>query len=193
MRRAFCLGFARTGTGTLQLALEELGFGPCLHQNDFAMRPAIEEFFLAATEQKEWDIAFERSGSGFVAAVYWRELAAAFPDAVLILTERSPDEWLDSFDDTIGEVFRQSKRLAPRGFLRSVVLPRMFGGKFDRISVRAAYETHNDAVRRALGERLVVLNHADLAEGWSPLCRALAVPEPLWPFPRMNRRVSLFR
>ena len=39
----FGVGLGRTGTYSLKLALEKLGFGPCFHMEEFARTTAIVE------------------------------------------------------------------------------------------------------------------------------------------------------
>ena len=41
-------GFGRTGTHTLNLALEMLGFGPCHHMEDVNRNPAHRDLIRAA-------------------------------------------------------------------------------------------------------------------------------------------------
>jgi hypothetical protein len=54
----------------------------------------------------------------------------------------------------------------------------------DREAMIAAYERHNDEVRRGVTpERLVEWTPRD---GWEPICRALGVPVPDEPFPHTN-------
>jgi hypothetical protein len=51
----------------------------------------------------DWDAVFD----GFQATVdtlacnYWRELAAYYPDAKVVLTVRNPDSWFESASETI--------------------------------------------------------------------------------------------
>lgn len=41
-------GFGRTGTTTLKVALEELGFGPCYHTTELLTHPRHREYWRAA-------------------------------------------------------------------------------------------------------------------------------------------------
>ena len=49
-------GFGRTGTHTLNLALEQLGFGPCHHMEDVIACPEQTALFRAAGrgEMGDW-------------------------------------------------------------------------------------------------------------------------------------------
>jgi len=54
----------------------------------------------------------------------------------------------------------------------------------DEAAAKAAYERHNEAVRRAIPpERLLEWQPAD---GWGPICAALDLPVPDAPFPVTN-------
>ena len=42
-----------------------------------------------------------RSVTDYPACTWWRELAAYYPDAKIVLTTRDPDSWFDSVSETI--------------------------------------------------------------------------------------------
>ena len=98
-------GFGRTGTNSLKLALEQLGFGPSHHM--FEVRDNPEQLSgwqaVARGESVDWDQVFRgyRSQVDWPGARVWRELAQHWPDAKVILTVRDPDEWFDSVQATI--------------------------------------------------------------------------------------------
>ena len=50
-------GLGRTGTASLQSALEELGFGPCYHMYEVFANPGHADFWRAAWrgEPADWD------------------------------------------------------------------------------------------------------------------------------------------
>ena len=106
-------GFGRTGTHSLKIALEQLGFGPCHHM--FEVRDHPEQLpawqAVARGEQVDWDQVFRgyRAQADWPGARVWRELARHWPEAKVILTVRDPDEWFDSVQATIAPF------LAPRG------------------------------------------------------------------------------
>ena len=49
-------GFGRTGTLSLKLALEALGFGPCYHMAETRDHPAHDEIWLALARGKTDDL-----------------------------------------------------------------------------------------------------------------------------------------
>ena len=182
-------GFGRTGTMSLKLALEQLGFGPCYHMSEVFKNPRAPEYWAAAAEGKsvEWDVVFDgyRSAVDWPSADYWRELATHYPEAKVILTVRDPESWYRSTQDTIfgpANILMSSDSAIGRT-MRAIT--RHFGGDpHDRSACLVGYAAHNDKVRRDLpAERLLVL---DMSEGWKPLCDFLKVPVPATPFPRAN-------
>ncbi len=98
-------GFGRTGTMSLKLALEQLGFGPCYHMAEVMTRPGHDTMWLALArgEVSDWRPILD----GFNATVdwpstyFWRRLAADNPDAKIILTLRDAEAWYRSAAATI--------------------------------------------------------------------------------------------
>jgi hypothetical protein len=188
-------GLPRTGTHSLQNALERLLGGHCYHMREIPGHP----FDLGdgwnralADEAPDWDQIFD----GYVASVdwpasmFWRELSEANPDSLVLLSVRdSAETWWQSIDATILPYAR--KALAPdwnqgRGLLD--LLERFTGTKHwdNRQTMMAAYERHNEEVRRTVPPHRLLEWHA--TEGWDPICRALVLPVPDIPFPWVNQR-----
>ncbi len=199
-------GLGRTGTLSLKLALERLGFGPCYHMKEvFQQLDAHVPLWdrAANDEEVDWDTIFEgyQSAVDFPAATFYRELADHYSTSKVILTVRASDRWYQSFSETIliPLVEPLPDHLAAWGAMtRRVIADRIFGGDIlDRAQVIASYEQHNEAVRKTIpSERLLVY---EVAEGWSPLCRFLGASIPDEPFPKVNStdewrsRIARFR
>jgi hypothetical protein len=189
-------GFGRTGTLSLKSALEMLGFGPCYHMMEVFPRPdhVAKWHRLAFERSMDWDEIFR----GFCATVdwpaarWWREIAAHFPDAKVLLSVRDPEAWYKSVNDTI---YQPMKSPAPDGapelirlqseMARKAILSETFDNRFeDKFHTIEVFQKHNQEVRDAIDPaRLLVF---DVREGWGPLCRFLEVPIPDEPFPRLN-------
>jgi hypothetical protein len=184
-------GLGRTGTMSLKLALEHLGFGPCFHMVEvFAGMPRTLELWEAAARgAAEWDAVFE----GFAATVdypgctFWRELAATYPEAKIILTTRSADSWFDSVSRSIfGPYSLRSIESSPaKAFFEGTVLAEFDRQRMgDRDYMTQFFERWNASVMaEAPAERLLVF---EAESGWEPLCRFLGVPVPDAPYPRLN-------
>jgi hypothetical protein len=188
-------GLGRTGTNSLKGALEHLGFGPCHHMFEVRENPKQIAYWHAAAfgATPDWDAVFEgfRASVDWPSAFFWRELAAHFPDAKVLLSVRPEQDWLASIQSTIFPLLRTHRDIPP-GLMRDtmvmahrLVFERTFGGRIDDPDhVLSVYRSHAEAVRRAIAPgRLLVY---DVAEGWEPLCRFLGVPVPEIPFPHTN-------
>ena len=194
-------GFGRTGTHALKHALEMLGFGPCYHMVELMQHPEYVPYWQAAIdgETADWDVVF----SGYLASVdwpaaeFWRELAAHYSQAKVLLTVRDPERWYESFYKTIYAVLTtpppDHQPFPPRQVMgRKLMLEKTFGGRFeDRAYAIGVYERHNEEVQRSLpAERVLVY---DIASGWGPLCDFLAMPLPQEPFPKTNSTEEFWR
>src|SRR5262245_11831416 len=98
------VGLGRTGTLSLKVAIEMLGFKHCYHMVEvWANPPSIDDWLEAANGRPNWDKIFD----GYKATVdypgchFWRELTAVYPKAKVILTVRDAGDWFDSTQATI--------------------------------------------------------------------------------------------
>ena len=188
-------GLGRTGTHSLMLALEELLGGRCYHMAEVMERPDDVPVWHAAIggEQPDWRtfLAEYQATVDWPACAFWRELAAANPGAIVLLSVRhSADAWWKSFEATIAAglakpVPADRPEWAERRKMVVAMLTETFTPDWrEREAAIAAYEAHNATVRATVPrERLVEWQPAD---GWEPLCSALNVPVPAEPFPRSN-------
>ena len=188
-------GVGRTGTASLKQALELLLDGRCYHMLEVMERPQDDGFWRAAVRGE--DVDFAALLDGYIAAVdwpasaFWRELTDVNPDALVLLSTRdSPQQWWASMERTIvPSVKARSSAEDPRLASHGAMVNELFSERFtphwdDRERAIAAYERHNDDVRRSVGrERLLEWQPGD---GWGPLCAALSVPVPSLAFPHEN-------
>lgn len=193
-------GFGRTGTLSLKNALERLGFGPCYHMMEVFPRPEHVAMWhrLAFGHSMDWDEIFRgfHATVDWPAARWWREIAAHYPDAKVLLSVRDPEAWYKSVIDTI---YQPMKSPAPDSapeiarlqseMTRRSILSETFDNRFeDKAHAIEVFKRHNQAVRDAIDPaRLLVF---DVREGWAPLCAFLDVPIPDEPFPRLNDTVT---
>jgi hypothetical protein len=189
-------GFGRTGTLSLKNALEKLGIGPCYHMMEVFPRPEHVAMWhrLAFEHLMDWDLLFRdfHSTVDWPSARWWREIAAHYPEAKVLLSVRDPQAWYKSMFDTIyqpmtwpvpdnaPELVRLQNQMA-----RKAILEETFDNRFeDKAHAIEIFKLHTQEVRDTIDPaRLLVF---DVKEGWAPLCRFLAVPIPDEPFPRLN-------
>ncbi len=182
-------GFGRTGTYSLKLALEQLGFGPCYHMAEVFERPAAFAMWEAVADgrSRDWETIFAgfRSTVDWPSATYYKLQAEAYPKAKVILSLRDPEAWFDSTQATI--FARDWNQEKPNDFERMITktVGRLFDLKMhDRETLLGVYERHNAEVKATIApDRLLVW---DAVQGWAPLCTFLGVPEPPTPMPHAN-------
>jgi hypothetical protein len=189
-------GFGRTGTLSLKKALETLGFGPCYHMMEVFPRPDHIAMWhgLAFGHPMDWDELF-RGFSATVdwpAARWWREIAAHYPEAKVLLSVRDPESWYKSMSETIYQPMRfpvpdgapENVRLHGE-MARKAILAETFDNRFeDKAHAIEVFKRHNQEVRDAIDPARLL--EFDVREGWAPLCRFLDVPVPGTEFPRLN-------
>jgi len=189
-------GLGRTGTLSLKLALEQLGFGPCYHMTEVLMDPSRGAGWVRAAErQADWDAIF----AGFESTVdypgcgFWRELTRYYPTAKVLLSVRDPQDWFDSTQATIfsDEHSKPFVRSALAQFFSKTVFEPYGNLIHDRDFMTTAFQRHNAEVERGVPpDRLLVY---EVKQGWVPLCKFLEVPIPASPFPRVNSREERVR
>ena len=193
-------GFGRTGTLSLKNALEKLGFGPCYHMMEVFPRPDHIAMWhrLAFAKSMDWDLVFRdfRATVDWPAARWWREIAAHFPDAKVLLSVRDPEAWYQSMSDTIYQPMKWPLRTdVPEAvrlqneMVRKAILAETFDNRFeDKAHAMEVFKRHNQEVRDTIDPaRLLVF---DVRQGWAPLCSFLEVAVPNEPFPRLNDTAS---
>jgi len=189
-------GLGRTGTLSLKIALEKLLGAPCYHMAEVFTHPQHVPLWTAAArgEPIEWTALMD----GYAAAVdwpacsFWRELCAANPDAIVLLSTRDAASWWQSASTTIFPAARGVPEGEPwREMWEAMCASRFTTRLDDERACIAAFEQHYAKVRAAVPRaRLVEWSAAD---GWAPLCRALGKPAPGEPFPRVNTREEFLR
>jgi hypothetical protein len=207
-------GFGRTGTMSLKIALETLGFDPCYHMTEVFAHPEHRGFWISAWrgEPADWDGVL----GGYEAAVDWpacsfyEDLMERHPAAKVILSVRDPERWYESVRNTIYElsvvvprhpIYRIGYKLVSLFVFRGsgdvdladeIIWQGTFDGRFeDKNYAIEVFERHNAEIRqRVPGVRLLVY---DVKAGWGPLCEFLGVEVPDEPFPRTNDTAEMRR
>jgi Sulfotransferase domain len=209
-------GLARTGTMSLKLALEQLGFGPCHHMTELRSRPDLgklwERAFDAALDDFEDIFESYHSTTDMPASVIWKELAEHYSNAKVILTVRDADSWLasakatifapadaspETLDPKLQEQLRTIERMMHKMWrfeLGALGFP--LADDVMRLSSRTELITRLTAVMPSVFQRhnerveRICEPHRlliyEVSKGWEPLCKFLNVPVPDTPLPREN-------
>jgi Sulfotransferase domain len=209
-------GFGRTGTWSLKVALEMLGFGPCYHMTEVFAHPGHADLWVSAWREElvDWEgvVGDYEVSVDWPACTFYEELMDQNPGAKVLLSVRDPESWYESTRATVYElsklldsstlarlVFGLSSLLVFGGFaggrsslVNDIIWQGTFHGHFeDKAYAIEVYNQHNDEVKRRVPpERLLVY---EVKEGWEPLCAFLGIPVPEEPFPRLNDAVLIRR
>jgi len=197
------LGLGRTGSTSLSMALEILGF-TVIHDDEQPELTDVYDFW----DEEEIDIdevheilGLRGYNATFKTADY--EWVAKKEDVKAILTVRdNADKYVDSW--MVAAPFIDILRSAPFKWFPTVetLLPSFesefqnetTGGKpdmyMDRDALKETYNEYNSRVQEEIPEeRLLTFN---VKQGWKPLCEFLDVPVPEGiPFPHVHTRAKL--
>lgn len=188
-------GVGRTGTYSLKLAINELGFGPCHHMEEVLhnMNVQIPLWKDVLRGQADWSAIYANyhSAVDWPTAGYFRELYDEFPEARFILTHRDPDSWASSFGSTIYTLLstRDDAPAEMHDWLEmcaAVIEKAGFPPGLAHKQLKEAFIAHNEAVKAAIPARQLLV--FEVKDGWQPLCDFLALPVPDMSFPRTNDR-----
>lgn len=199
-------GFMRTGTNSLQLALEQLLGGKCYHMNRVFEDPKSScKFWVNAIDktpkQHDWQRFFVnyKATVDFPSVAFYKEIMDAFPNAKVILTVRDPHRWYKSFRETIVEshrkmwsfpmnIFAAFSSIANTMWMMRKVNERFFGDAFnhfdDEAAMVAVFERHAEEVKQHVPPNRLLIFH--VKDGWQPLCDFLGLPIPCNAFPHVN-------
>lgn len=201
-------GYGRTGTKSLQTALEKLGYGNCYHMEKLLRNPADVVHWKNVYQEKvvDWNTLFKNYQAivDFPGAMYYKELADFYPESKVILTVRDPEKWYDSVYSTIfsfdpGPLLKLKMLLkmpfsaTARNLFQVILLndkaiwEKYFEGKFkDREYVIKKYLQHVEEVKQVIpADRLLVY---EVKDGWQPLCDFLNKEIPTNVFPNSNKQ-----
>ncbi|KAK8043656.1 hypothetical protein PG993_006086 [Apiospora rasikravindrae] len=178
-------GYSRTGTSSMQLALEKLVGGPIYHGGT--------QIWLSGD-----DSLVDIPGIWFVA-----ELVDLFPEVRVVLNTRAPDQWWPSFANVLGHLPplfglltapQPSVRWIPgilRGFERSVDALLVADGREPGEYGPFLLDLYqNDIIKSVPKEQLLVM---EVKDGWPPLAQFLQTPVPDEDFPRVNEKAAFDR
>ena len=183
------VGLGKTGTASLAHALRLLGY-KTLHWAPDYLREVFEQGAEPDfTRYAGWDAVTD-----IPAALFYREIMAAFPGCKFILTVRDEQDWLGSIRRFYGNPHRFEKLTqftrAQKDWLAQIseelrkyaygsekILPSLYLKRF---------REHNERVRQDIPpDRLLVMDITK-GDGWAKLCPFLGRPVPTEPFPCRN-------
>lgn len=205
----------RTGTATMAAALAILLDAPSYHCGTDGVGGDDAPIWAAAARSgnlPDWAELLDARGYASIgdgpACFYWADLAAAYPDAKVLLVERGePGDrgpWVASFDAALTAIapffrtrWRSRRARDAYDICVRMVTPHCPGkvagtllepGAYTTDALATWYDRHYAAVRAAVPpERLAVVR---LGGGWAPLCEALGLPIPDVEYPHKHSGAS---
>jgi hypothetical protein len=184
-------GLGRTGTSSLQLALGIVLDGPVFHMGEvFADLDTVPTWHAAVDgAPTDWDtlLAGYRATLDWPAVTCWREIWAANPEALVLLSTRSSaEEWWNSVSKTLFSVVDREfpPHLLPMRDMNEAMFAKLTPQWRDREAAMAAYDAHNVAVRTEVPQDQLI--DWQPRDGWDPICTALGIPAPDVAFPHAN-------
>lgn len=203
------VGGPRTGTSSLKVALEILGYEKCYHMKELLNQPEQVSYWheLFASGSTDFPILFNgyQASADFPGFLAYKALLQQYPDAKFILTERDAEEWHTSVMNTVyqavhpnwsGKLKLMRKMLLSRRLrkiskvfklLKQSFFNGLYQGRFaDKAQAIRIYEAYNEEIRQTIpAPQLLLFN---IADGWAPLCAFLDKPIPAADFPFLNKR-----
>lgn len=192
-------GLGRTGTTSLKVALDRLGFGPGYHMFDIVNseeRLGQWEKIVCDARQPDWKVVFDSYAAAVdgPCAIYYKQIMEAFPEAKIMLTIRDAERWYQSTYDTLyqfalhgGGDSSETNSMGSRlhRLTSTMIWNGLFGGRFaDKDHAIEVFRNHNRDVIHAVGpDNLLVY---EVKDGWEPLCTFLGVDVPPEDFPHVN-------
>lgn len=211
--RVIGAGYSRTGTVTMQMALEQLLDGPVCHggtqilgREDAVCKKWVQAYAAKRAGDRPRTLALLKElMAGFVGCTdmppldFISELMELYPNAKVVLVTRDPERWLESIKPVAqnaslwwlpyGMAFVPGWRWFPSLSLEFGTSTREYLGKDAPTDANPKPSTKlllnwNESVKSMVPpEKLLVM---DLKEGWEPLCKFLDLPVPDGPLPRAN-------
>lgn len=173
--KVFCIGFHKTGTSSLEAALDQLGYS--VTGMNGVRDPRIGEKIhnLTIKMSRRFD-AFQDNPWPMV----YKEMDALYPDAKFIMTLRDNEKWIAS------AVKHFATTSSP---MREYIYGKGHGFPAGNEELYCQVKTaHEDAVRAHFANRPGKLLEMDVTkgDGWELLCPFLGLEIPKEPFPHAN-------
>lgn len=177
--KIFCIGFNKTGTTSLHLAFEHLGFKSVHFRCEKGM---LKDIFIKNHKNKKKLLTgvddFDAYSDWVFSSTmnFYKKLDKQYPKSKFILHTRNMNDWLDSRE---AHVKRNQNNPDYRGDFLEI----------DREKWKNEWKKHHEDVFKYFKNKPEDLLVIDITkgEGWKKLCSFLNVPIPQKPFPKSNK------
>jgi hypothetical protein len=183
-QKIFGIGFHKTGTTSLALALKILGYrtnrGLDELRNTWGLKRCVKlleekDYELYLDFIKDYDATLDNPWY-----LLFRELDERFPNSKFILTYRNPEQWIKS----CSHYFEGTKNILHQYIYGNMEIK----GNEDLYLKR--YVQHIEAVKTYFKNRPndLLISNWEGGDGWTELCSFLNVPIIQLPFPHLNKK-----
>ena len=182
--KVFCIGLNKTGTTSLHLALEKLGYNSVHYEDDQGnnIKEIIQDNFLKGKNILEglehYDAFTDWDNSSNTVEIF-KEFDRQYPNSKFILNTRDLESWLDS---------RERHVLKNQQTVRDIPDSGLTWLEVDREGWTQHFKEHHREAKEHFKGRpddLLVIDVVN-GDGWEKLCPFLGVPIPRSPFPKRN-------
>jgi hypothetical protein len=203
MEKIFGLGFSKTGTTSLEIALEKLGYRVCRGhwQNSHTF------YLLALFIHRDYDELFKIvdywdafADGPWGGTDLYEELYRRLPQSKFILTVRDEESWYRSFEklltmfdmnlETALDSYHANGMYGSAYYFKHIFNIETLAGNRDKIINR--YREHNEGVLEFFSKNeadFMVFNMAQ-GDGWEKLCSFLNLKLPHDEFPHANKSID---
>ncbi|KAI1123122.1 P-loop containing nucleoside triphosphate hydrolase protein [Nemania abortiva] len=201
--RVIVCSLPRTGTTSIKLALEQLGYPNVYHMSTFVEHAEDSKYWVQAIKAKisgrriprsVWDglLGNYQAVVDAPSCYFAVELAEAYPDAKVIILNRDSERWYDSFSNTVQKMIKRRESLETLEWILRPFLPTQvsaiirtgnllsksgvgLGSYGKEECLRFFNDYYADCRARIGAERCIDFKVQD---GWAPLCDHLGVSVP---------------
>jgi hypothetical protein len=202
-KKIFAVGFSKTGTTSLEKALELLGYKVCRGH----WKNPHTFYLLALYIHRDYDEIFRLVNywDAFADAPWggtdlYQELYRRFPESKFILTIRDAETWYESFEklitmfdlnlETAFDSYHANGMYGSAYFFKHVFQIEKLAGNREKII--AHYNEYNNRVIKFFSTKKTDFMIFDMpkGDGWEKLCGFLGVAVPDAQFPHANKSVD---
>lgn len=172
--KVFGIGFHKTGTTSLDVALTTMGYKVCGHRLELAEDLFRNDLTRAFEITEQYD-AFQDNPWPLL----YRELDDRYPSSKFILTIRDNEKWIKSVTNHFRTTHTEMRR-----WIYGVGHP-----EGNEELYLAKYQKHNNDVVEYFKHRpddLLIVSWEN-GDGWEKLCHFFGRPVPSVPFPHANK------
>ena len=196
--KVFGIGFSKTGTTSLEKALEMLGYNVC--RGNWKTNHSYYLFALFVHRDYEEILKLTEYWDAFADAPWggtdlYRIICERIPGSKFILTVRNPESWYRSFENLITKFDKNletalesyhAQRFGSAYFFRHLFHIETMSGS--RQTIIENFNAHNAAAREFFADKPDRFLELDITkgEGWHTLCSFLGKDVPDRQFPHLN-------